>query len=93
MSEHRIVCAAMRCRKTGKIIASVRHWDDICNQYFDGDTDKILEFDDEQGFLDNRYNFLTRQEAWVVANNANQVIRRCGGDTSKGGTLYSENLY
>lgn len=92
MNEHRIVCAAMRCKKTGKIIASVRHWDEICNQAFPNE-EAILEFDDEQGFLDNRYQFLTREEAWKVALAANQIIRRVGGDDAKGGRLYSENLY
>lgn len=92
MSEHRIVCAAMRCRKTGKIIASVRHWDKICVQHFKNVED-AQTFDDEQGFLDNRYQFLTREEAWKVAEAANQIIRRVGGDTTNGGTLYSENLY
>ena len=91
--EQRVVCAAMRCRKTGKIVASVRHWDKICNQYFDSKEDAIFEFDDEQGFLDNRWNFLTREEAWKVAVGACQIIRRVGGDTANGGRLYSENLY
>ena len=91
--ERRIVCAAMRDRKTGVVVASVRHWDEICNMYFNGDEEKIMAFDDEQGFLDNRYNFLTREEAWHIALAANQIIRRVGGDEAKGGRLYSENLY
>lgn len=47
----------------------------------------------EQGFLDKYGNFLSRAEAWRVALFANQIIRRVGGDTRDGGTLYSENLY
>ncbi len=89
----RIVCAAMRCRKTGKVICSVRHWDKFCNMAFNSKEEAIFEFDDEQGFVDNRWQFLTRQEAWKVAEAAGQIIRRCGGDEAHGGTLYSENLY
>lgn len=46
-----------------------------------------------QGFVDNEGNFLTREEAWKVAERCGQIIRRCGGDTANGGTLYSENLW
>jgi hypothetical protein len=43
-----------------------------------------------QGFIDNRGNFLTREEALVIAREAGQIRRRCGGDEH---ALYSENLY
>ena len=87
-----IVCAAMRDRNTGKVICSVRHWDELSRHYFDNENE-AMAFDDEQGFVDNKYQFLTRTEAWVVAEAAGQIKRRCGGDTADGGTLYSENLY
>jgi hypothetical protein len=51
------------------------------------------DYDFEQGFVDQKGNFLSRTEAWQVAQTANQIIRRVGGDTANGGTLYSENLY
>lgn len=47
----------------------------------------------EAGFVDNFGNFLTRTEAWKVAEAAGQILYRVGGDTANGGTLYSENLY
>lgn len=47
----------------------------------------------DQGFVDRNRNYLTREQAWEVAKAAGQIIRRCGGDDSNGGTLYSENLY
>ena len=37
--------------------------------------------------------FYNKREAWVIADMNGQIIRRCGGDTEDGGTLYSENLY
>lgn len=46
-----------------------------------------------QGFLTSKYRFVNRQEAWVIAAEQRQIVRRVGGDTSNGGTLYSENLY
>ena len=87
-----IVCAAMRDRETGNIICSVRHWDKNAHWLFNT-VEAAQEFDDEQGFVDNKYQFLTRTEAWKVAEEAGQIKRRCGGDTADGGTLYSENLY
>ena len=89
--EQRVVCAANQVE--GTIICGVRHYDNImCPLH------RIIEkftTDDtvEQGFVDNRGKFLTRTEAWKVAEKANQIIRRVGGDTANGGTLYSENLY
>lgn len=47
----------------------------------------------EQGFIDNRRVFVDRNKAWKIAEAANQINFRCGGDTEEGGTLYSENLY
>jgi hypothetical protein len=87
-----IVCAAMRDTKTGKVICSVRHWDELSRQRFNSQ-EEAMDFNDEQGFVDNKYQFLTRTEAWQVAEAAGQIKRRCGGDTANGGTLYSENLY
>lgn len=89
--ERLIVCAASRCRKTGKIVLGIRHWDELMYSFL---TEEELEvFDDEQGFIDNRRVFVDRNEAWKIAEAANQIKFRCGGDTADGGTLYSENLY
>jgi hypothetical protein len=87
-----IVCAAMRDTKTGKVICSVRHWDELSRQRFNSQ-EEAMDFDDEQGFVDNKYQFLTRTEAWKVAEAAGQIKRRVGGDSIDGGTLFSENLY
>ncbi len=92
--QQRIVCAAMRQESDkSRVILSVRHWDKTTHWLQDELGCKGLSGEWEQGFMDNKYNFLTRQEDWKVAMEAGQIIRRCGGDESKGGTLYSENLY
>lgn len=90
----RIVCAAIRDVRSGFVVAGVRHFDEImrknAKQY---DTESSVAPNWRQGFLDNNYQFLTRREAWPIAEAAGQIIRRCGGDDAQGGMLYSENLY
>lgn len=80
----RVVCAALR-DINGTIICGPRHWDSICRASSkDGWT---------QGFVDQRGVFMTREEAWKVAEAAGQILRICGGETVNGGRLFSENLY
>ncbi len=100
--EQRIVCAANRGRD-GDVICGVRHFDrlmkDAIEMFVNHADDhgqtfaRVYWLKSEQGFVDNRGEFLTRQQAWVIAEAAGQIIRRCGGDDANGGTLYSENLY
>ncbi len=56
--------------------------------------------DVEQGFVCNKGKFWDRENSWIIASNAGQIIRRVGGDerrsadgTSITNKLYSENLY
>ncbi len=44
----------------------------------------------EQGFLTSEGDFVDREEAFVIATAADQIVRRCGGDD---GCLFSENLW
>lgn len=84
----RIVCAANRHKFVGDIdiILGIRHWDELMRQQVsDSDYSNY-----EQGFIDNKGKFLTREEAFVVAEREGQIIRCVGGDE---GVLYSENLY
>ena len=88
--KRRIVCAANKF-PDGTMILGVRHWDPIMREQarrigYSEKSNGVCE----QGFLDNHQSFVTREEAWVIANEAGQIIRRCGGDE---GCLYSENLY
>lgn len=85
--QRRIVCAAMR-NAEGKVLCSARHWDTQMHaQVRDSKSDWSGA---EQGFIDQKGVFLTREEAHVIAKEAGQIIRRCGGDEKR---LYSENLY
>lgn len=91
----RVVCAANRCTEEGEMVIGVRHFDRLMCQKIDSLNIVYgyeLDFS-EQGFIDQYGVFMDRQEAWRVAVEAGQIIRRVGGDDSQGGTLYSENLY
>ncbi|MCL6651045.1 hypothetical protein A6R70_01940 [Agrobacterium rubi] len=94
-----VVCAAIRL-KTGLVICGPRHFDDIMvgvltalyGEYWDKGIPDDLK-GAEQGFIDQRRNYLTRQEAWQIAKEMGQLRYDCGGQEANGGTLYSENLY
>lgn len=88
LSPPRIVCAAVQLAG-GLIIPSARHLDMTMRLVIASIGAKTMQ-GSVQGFIDQHGNFLTRQEAWMVAWENNQVRRRVPGDE---GTLYSENLY
>ena len=89
MSQQRIVCAAIR-GENELIMCGARHYDATMTRTIVlGGMTNIFS-DAVQGFIDQRGNFLTREEAWIVAEKAGQIIRRVGGDGTK---LFSENLY
>ena len=84
--KQRIVCAAMR--KEGYIICGARHFDSIMRAAIKKFNDKPAGW--EQGFIDQFGVFLTREEAFVIAEANGQIRQRVGGDN---GRLFSENLY
>lgn len=86
--QRRVVCAIAQHR-SGVILCSPRHFDSTAYQLIDAIGFAEGWHDANQGFVDQWGVFMTREEAHVVATEANQIIRRCGGD----GVLYSENLY
>lgn len=100
-----VVAAANRCAKIDTIFVGVRHGDSLMIAQMTAVVKGVTANEDytteewhgvlgiqEQGFVDNRYNFLTREEAMVVARDAGQEIclDGCGGSTT---TLYSEGLW
>ena len=88
--EERIVSAANRS-PDGLIVMCVRHGCDLFYNVVDYLYPQDHEYHDwEQGFVTNKYKFVTRQEAWIIADKQGQIIRdhdKCVG------TLYSEHLY
>lgn len=89
MVERRIVCAALR-HTDGAVILGVRHFDRIMLQQIEAQTERDWTGCSEQGFVDNSGTFVDRKEALHIALEAQQMIRRYGGDTVG---LFSENIY
>lgn len=86
ITPRRVVCAANRNRETGRIICGARHWDKIMRSQKLPE-EKFTGWD--QGFIDQFGDYMSREEAWVVALEQNQIRL----EVSAPGTLYSENLY
>ncbi len=95
----RIVCAAnkytfnMEDGTTKElVICGVRHYDQLMHNQIKAIDPELWskKVSEVQGFVNNKFEFLTREEAWVIAEAENQIARRCGGDGVK---LFSENLY
>lgn len=96
MKQRRIICSAIRFSPTTDddpeiVVCGVRHYDMLMNNQLNL-LPRVVGVE-TQGFVDNFGQFLTRTEAWIVADEADQIVHRCGGDCANGGTLYSENLY
>ena len=95
--QRKVVCAANKYVSADGsqviIICGARHWDLLMRsqvEAFDEALWESVKLSEVQGFVDQHGVFLTREEAWIVAEQAGQIVLRCGGD---GVRLYSENLY
>lgn len=89
-SQRRIVCAAVQY--PGNILlVGARHFDKVMlGQFHRLRLVAEEEEDTVQGFIDQYGDFFNRRDAFKIAEAANQIIRRVGGDEGK---LFSENLY
>lgn len=89
----RIVCAALQF-SSGLVVCGPRHFDKTMHKVMDNLMMMPHDRHDcTQGFITSRGVFIDRNRAWIIADGMGQIIRRCGGDSADGGTLYSENLY
>ena len=94
----KIVCAANRFtfKELSGVehiihICGIRHWDTIMHYQIEAIDDYVWSCKvgkEEQGFMDNEYNFLSRKEAFQVAKAAGQII----SDTNLQ-ELFSEDIY
>lgn len=91
--DRRVVCAANRSGSF--LVLAPRHWDPVMRMTAENINNLSNPYDREweQGFIDQWGIWMDRREAWRVAAAAGQILYRCGGDATDGGTLYSENLY
>jgi hypothetical protein len=87
LAPQRVVCAAMF--KEGRIITGARHFDKVMVAQMKASEGLAWWRSCQQGFIDQFGDFMTREEAWVVAETNGQIFR----DVSTAGCLYSENLY
>jgi len=84
LKHRRVVCAAIYNKNTKHIILGPRHF-----HCFKQVEDNPADY--EQGFVDQYMHFLTREEAFILATEKNQIIKKTGSSTSK--TLFSEDIY
>lgn len=82
----RVVASA--CRADGITIVGVRHFDQVMHGVIEalGMHSPAREW--EQGFVDNRGEFLDRHEGFIVATAANQIVQKHGRPHE----LYSEDF-
>lgn len=92
-NQRRVVCSACRSSVSGLMVLGPRHMDNTMRTHIDLTPNHTHSDFDEEGFIDQYGVYMDRREAWSVAKEANQIVYRCGGDQTNGGTLYSENLY
>lgn len=99
--QRRIVAAAIRAAD-GSVIVGIRHYSKDMHEQIKhrGDGKKFSQRHGiDQGFVDQKGVYLTREEAWVVARKAGQIIRNHEGglpteeDLPENDKLFSENLY
>jgi len=91
--QERIICAA--CKQGDLILAGVRHFDLVMASQMEAiNKDEISYFARaEQGFVNQRGEFRTREEAFIIAKAAGQLEGRIKADYPSSTTLYSEDLY
>jgi len=91
----RIVAAANRFHFSFAkplVVISARHWDENMHHIVSNLSEDLMEtvVREEQGFVNQYGQFLTREDAWIVAERQGQIRRDLG---SAPGRLYSEHLY
>lgn len=97
--EQSVVAAAIRNRDDGRIVVSARHFDELMialiEQIDPGFTEHPEYFKawrtSEQGFIDNRGKFLTREEALDIVKRSGQRYYNHSKEWDT--KLYSESLY
>jgi hypothetical protein len=91
---HRVVAAAIRLDEhfPGLVVCGVRHFDGFMIAQLDAlGIEKA--FAHEQGFIDNKFEFLTREQAWSVALAAFQFDPASAEFDGIRGSLHSEDLW
>jgi hypothetical protein len=90
------VCVAIRA-SDGSLLLGIRHYDKSMYDQIERRVDGYKfewRFDENQGFVDQHGVFMSREEAYQVAQAAGQIAypEACGNGLN-GPKLYSEGLY
>lgn len=90
--QRRVVCAAIRA-EDGTLVLGIRHYSKDMHESINNRVDGWKfhhRLNDDQGFVDQDGNYMTRKEAYTVAFYANQIINFAACSACE---LYSEGLY
>lgn len=89
--ERRIVAAAILL-KDGRVLCGVRHFDELMRAWLPATPEEAAPIikGHEQGFVCNQYQFVARDEAWIIASRAGQIIE---APYTIQGVLHSEDLW
>ena len=89
--KRRVACAAIRM-KDGTVITGARHYSPdmrrLMRRIYGGDD--YWKHADEQGFVDNRGEYLNREQAFILARESGQCPHLPGDGVA---CLFSEDLY
>jgi hypothetical protein len=85
-----IVCAAIRL-KDGTLVVGPRHGDWIMQAQLERIHSNMR--DQENGFINQDGDFLTRQEAWIEASMCKQIKKMLPINSLWTNLLFSQNLY
>lgn len=95
-----VASATIVHNKQGKafMLVGARHWDSVMHATFQmlletGFERERIQYQDQQGFIDQHGVFMDRREAWAVAQQANQIRVVLPCNQCSDPELYSENLY
>lgn len=95
-TKRRVVCAAIRA-SDGELLLGIRHYSPDMHKQIDSRFDgrKFEDrLDEDQGFVDQWGKWMSRYEAYQVAQESGQIVfpEACGNGID-GQKLYSEGLY
>jgi hypothetical protein len=91
MADERIVCAALKDVNSPVIVCGARHYDIVMHKALEA-MDRVGDNANwDQGFLTNYGRFVDRYEAFEIAKEMDQIIKKSGNPNDI--RLYSEDLY
>lgn len=89
----RVVAAANHYPESGGTLVGVRHWDMAMRQQYHN-CKEAYHGNEVQGFLTSKGDFVNREKAWEIAEDAGQILFEESWNTLEDRKiLYSENVW